>query len=65
MTVPLWWPYYDASRLSYVPFPLVFAYLSGIYKACSDDNGRVSMIAHTERLLMTLACFFATNQDGH
>lgn len=43
----------------YVPSPLVFLYLSGIYKACSNDAGRILMIARTQNLTMTLEMFGA------
>lgn len=49
----------------YVPTPSVFAYISGIYKASCDDADRVSMMARTENLLMTLAGFFAAFLHGH
>lgn len=48
----------------YVPSPLVFAYLSGIYKACEEDRVRVTMITRTEDPLMKLECFFAASRDG-
>lgn len=65
MAVSIWCAFYEASRLKYVPTPRVFAYLNGINKACLNDAGRVSMIALTENLLMSLACFFTACPDGH
>lgn len=63
--VPTWLAYYEASGLFYVPSRPVFAYLSGIYRACSDYADRVSVITRTKNLVMMLACFFAAFRDGH
>lgn len=49
----------------YVSSPPVFVYISAIYKACSDNVGRVSMIARAEHLPMRLVCFFAACRDGY
>lgn len=65
VAVPLWWNYYEASRLLYIPYPLVFTYLSGIYKHCSSEASRISMISRIENLFMTLACFVAACCDGY
>lgn len=42
----------------------IFAYVSVIHKASSDDAGRFLTNAHTEDLLMTLMSFLAACCDG-
>lgn len=64
VAVSMEWACYEAIRLLYVPSPLVFVYLSGIYKSCFDDTGWVSMVDCTENLLMTLGLFPAF-REGH
>lgn len=42
----------------------VFAYLSGIYKACSDNIFQVSMKVNNKNLSMTLTCFSVACHDS-
>lgn len=57
--------YYKASRSFYIPSPLVHAYFSGIYRACSVDNVRVLVIMLMEKTLMVLKCFFSACHECH
>lgn len=53
----LWYTYYKASHLLYVLSLPIFTYLTGIYEACLDDAGRISMTARTKNLSVTLDAF--------
>lgn len=64
MVVLFRWDYYQARRLSYSPSLLMFAYLSSICEACSNNARGVSMIVGTEIILMTLSSFLVIFGEG-